>query len=512
MEKEIVKKDFSRKKQAVPFEQYKQEFGKMPPQAIDLEEAVLGAMMLEKDALTTVIDVLKPECFYKDAHQYIYTCVANLFQKSEPVDILTVTNELRKEGKLEIVGGAYYVSQLTSRMVSSAHIEYHARIIVQKYLQRKLIEISSTIIKDAYQDSTDVLELLDKAESNLFSVTEGNIRKSFDTMSTLILKVKKEIEAARNREDGVSGVPSSFVELDRMTNGWQKTDLIIVAARPGMGKTALTLSLARNAAVDYNKPVAIFSLEMASEQLVKRMVASETGLDFDKLRKGNLEEHEWAQLNTKITKLSDAPIYIDDTPALSVFELRAKCRRLKAKHNIEMVIVDYLQLMTAGGDKGNREQEISTISRSLKSIAKELDVAVMALSQLNRSVETRGGAKRPQLSDLRESGAIEQDADMVTFIYRPEYYDITEDEDGNPTQGMAELIIAKYRNGKTGTVKLKFIGSLARFENYDNEFDRSVMEEGNVMTMPSRMNEMDSEDGDDYIIPGENTSDDEVPF
>jgi replicative DNA helicase len=444
------------------------EFGKIPPQAIDMEEAVLGAMMLEKNAVNAVIDVLKPESFYKEAHQHIFSAMMTLFQATEPIDLLTVTSQLRKDGMLDIVGGAYYITQLTNRVGSAANAEYHARIVSQKYIQRELIRISAETVKNAYEDTSDVFELLDTAESNLFAIAESNIRKNYDSMSTLVSQAIKQIETAMTQKDGLSGVPSGFTELDRVTNGWQKSDLIVLAARPGMGKTAFVLSLARNIAVDFNKPIAVFSLEMSSVQLVNRLISSETEFPADKLRKGDLKAHEWQQLNSQISKLTSAPMFIDDTPALNIFELRAKCRRLKAQHDIQMVVIDYLQLMTAGGEgKGNREQEISSISRSLKSIAKELDIPIIALSQLSRAVETRGGNKRPQLSDLRESGAIEQDADMVLFIYRPEYYQLYQDEQGNSTEGMAELIIAKHRNGSLKDVKLKFVAHLAKFQDYD---------------------------------------------
>jgi replicative DNA helicase len=449
------------------------EIGKLPPQAVELEEAVLGALMLEKDALTAVIDILQPKSFYKEAHGRVFGAIQNLFQRSEPIDILTVTQELKRTGELEIVGGAYYISQLTNRVASAANVEFHARIIAQKYIQRELIRISSDTIRDAYEDTADVFDLLDSAERNLFSVVEGNIRKNYDKMSSLITQALKQIETARNQKSGVTGVPSGFTDLDRMTSGWQPSDLVILAARPAMGKTAFVLTLARNAAVEFERPIAVFSLEMASVQLVQRLISAEAELSAEKLKKGQLEEHEFQQLHVKIGKLSEAPIFIDDTPALSIFEMRAKCRRLKAQHDIQMIIVDYLQLMTAGGEKsqGNREQEISTISRSLKSIAKELSVPVIALSQLSRAVETRGGDKRPQLSDLRESGAIEQDADMVMFIHRPEYYGFTQDAEGNSTQGVAEIIIAKHRNGAVGSVNLRFIDRLAKFCDLDGGLD-----------------------------------------
>ena len=350
------------------------------------------------------------------------------FNSAQPVDILTVTNQLRKNGELDEIGGAVFVAGLTERVASAANIETHARIIAQKYIQRELIKISAKIMTDAYDETSDVFDLLGEAEKSLYEVSEGNIRKNYDKMSSLIRQALHQIEEVKNKEGGISGVPSGFQDLDKVTSGWQKSDLVILAARPGMGKTAFVLSTARNTAVQFNKPVAVFSLEMSSVQLVNRLIASESGIAAEKLRKGNLEDHEWIQLNQKITQLSEAPIFIDDTPALTIFELRAKCRRLKKQHDVELIIIDYLQLMHAGGSQksGNREQEISTISRSLKSIAKELDVPIIALSQLSRAVETRGGDKRPMLSDLRESGAIEQDADIVCFIYRPEYYGMTE--------------------------------------------------------------------------------------
>ncbi|MDD4087700.1 MAG: replicative DNA helicase, partial [Bacteroidales bacterium] len=406
-----------------PLKEVLLQHGRVPPQAVDLEEVVLGAMMLEKDAVNAIIDILNPEVFYKDAHQKIFKAIHQLFSKSEAIDILTVTNELKSMGELEIVGGPYYISQLTNRVVSAANIEFHARILIQKYIQRELIMISSDIIKDAYEDTTDVFDLLDKAESGLFAVSESNLRRSFEAMPELVKRAIEDIENARNSDANLRGVPSGYTDLDRITQGWQKSDLIILAARPSMGKTAFALNLARNAAVDFNKPIAFFSLEMSSVQLVTRLISSETYLAAEKLRKGDLQEYEWQQLNTKINPLVNAQMYIDDTPQLSIFELRAKCRRLKQQFDIQMVFIDYLQLMTAGGDnRGNREQEISNISRSLKSLAKELDIPVLALSQLSRNVESRPGSKKPILSDLRESGAIEQDADMVIFIYRPEYY------------------------------------------------------------------------------------------
>ncbi len=449
------------------------EKGKIPPQAIDLEEVVLGAMMIDKKGVDEVIDILSPDAFYKDANKYIFEAIFKLFENSEPIDLLTVSSQLKKDAKLELVGGDFYLISLTQRVSSSAHIEFHARIILQKFIQRSLIKISNEIIEDAYDETKDVFDLLDQAEAKLYEVTQGNIKKSTETAQSLVIQAKKKIEEISNKE-GMSGVPSGFDKLDKLTSGWQESDLIIVAARPGMGKTALTLSMARNIAVTHNIPVAFFSLEMASVQLITRLISSETGLSSEKLRTGKLEKHEWEQLNVKVKALEKAPLFIDDTPSLSIFDLRAKARRLASQYGIKMIIVDYLQLMTAGGSQkgGNREQEISTISRNLKALAKELSIPVIALSQLSRAVETRGGSKRPLLSDLRESGAIEQDADIVAFIYRPEYYKIDEwdDEERSPTEGQAEFIIAKHRNGGLENIRLKFIGNLGKFDNLD-DFD-----------------------------------------
>ena len=444
------------------------QLGKMPPQAIELEEAVLGALMLERDALTDVIEILKPESFYKDANRFIFEAIVHLFNNSEPVDIKTVVHQLRKLGKLELVGGAYYVSELTTKVNSAANIEYHARIISEQSIKRQLIQISTEITSDAYEDTKDVFDLLDKAQQSLFDVSESNIRKNFDNMSALMHQAIQVIEEGKNQSDGLTGIPSGFTALDRNTSGFQRSDLIIIAARPGMGKTAFVVSALRNAAVDFNIPVAIFSLEMSSVQLVHRMVSGEAELESDKLRKGNLEGYEWQQLISKTSKLSQAPIFIDDTPGLSILELRAKARRLVAQHGVSILVIDYLQLMSGDSSAGgNREQEIAQISRSLKMIAKELNVPVIALSQLSRAVETRGGDKRPQLSDLRESGSIEQDADMVMFLYRPEYYGITQDENGMPLQGQGIVIIAKNRHGKLEDVPLKFIGKYTKFEDLD---------------------------------------------
>lgn len=463
------------------------EKGKLPPQAVDVEEAVLGAMMIDKKGTDEVIDILHPEAFYKDAHKYIFEAIVQLFHNSppQPIDLLTVSAQLKRNGKLELAGGDLYLIQLTQKIASSAHINFHARIILQKFIQRSLIGISSGLIEDCYDETMDLFDLLDKAESNLYEITQGNLKKGYETAQSLVNQAKHRIEEISNKE-GLSGIPTGFKKLDELTSGWQPSDLIIIAARPGMGKTAFVLSMARNIAIDGNAPVALFSLEMSSVQLITRLISSETGLSSEKLRKGNLEPHEWEQLNVKVKDLEKAPLYIDDTPSLSIFDLRAKARRLVSQHSIKLIVIDYLQLMSAGNSGkggGNREQEISTISRNLKALAKELEVPVIALSQLSRAVETRGSSKRPLLSDLRESGAIEQDADIVSFIYRPEYYkiDTWDDDEASPTTNQAEFIVAKHRNGSLDNIRLKFLGQFGKFDNLD-EFTSNFDE------MPSKMN------------------------
>jgi len=455
--------------------------GRVPPQAVDLEEAVLGALLIDKNALSKIVDILHDAAFYNEKHQHIFKSVVRLFGENQPVDILTVASDLRKEGLMKQAGGEVYLAQLSQKVSSAAHIEYHARIIIQKHIQRELIRISSEIIESAFDETTDVLELLDSSEQKLFEVAQGNLKRNYESSEALIRQALERIEHI-SKQEGLSGVPSGFSDLDRLTSGWQPSDLIILAARPGMGKTAFVLSMARNMAIEHDKKVAIFSLEMSSVQLITRIISSETGLNSEKLRKGDLTDYEWKNLTSGVVDLEKAKLFIDDTPALSVFDLRAKVRRLASTQGLDVIIIDYLQLMTVGGSKaqGNREQEISTISRSLKSIAKELNVPVIALSQLSRAVETRSTSKRPMLSDLRESGAIEQDADIVSFIYRPQYYQIEEWEDGSSCENEAEIIIAKHRNGSLDDVRLRFIGELAKFAN---------KEQGSTMIMESKMND-----------------------
>jgi replicative DNA helicase len=447
-------------------------FGKVPPQEPELEKAVLGALLIQTDAIFTVMDILKAECFYEPIHQEIFQAILDLGTNHKPVDIMTVAHYLKSKDKLDIIGGEVYV-------------------------QRELIKSAAEIQKRSYDVGEDVEELINFAESEIFKISEGNIKSETQKINVILEQAISAIEEAAKNKSKLLGTPSGFSKLDRITSGWQPSDLVILAARPSMGKTAFVLSMARNMAVDYQKPVAVFSLEMASLQLVNRLISAEVEIRGDKIRLGELQPYEWQQLETRVKNLETAPLYIDDTPAISVFELRAKCRRLARTSGISAIIIDYLQLMTAGVDmKGNREQEVSTISRSLKAIAKELNVPVLALSQLNRSVEARSGDKRPQLSDLRESGAIEQDADMVLFIHRPEYYGITTDTEGNSLMGLAEIIIAKHRNGATGSVWLKFIKEFAKFVDKP-EFDGLDGEES--VRFESKMNDGNSISANDDI-------------
>ncbi len=492
----MVKKIGQRILKATPTHQIE---GKIQPQAIELEQAVLGALMIDNESLSDTIDSLKAEYFYAPKHQRIFEAIVNLFNNTQPVDILTVSEELKRLDAFKDIGGLAYISELTNNVASASNAEFHARIIAEKFIKRSLINISRKISTDAFDDAIDIFDLLNNAESELFTVTEGTLRKSYDKMSSLIKGALENIEILRNKEDGLSGIPSGFTNLDRVTSGWQKSDLVICAARPGMGKTALALTMTRNIAIDHNTPIGFFSLEMSSEQLVNRLIASEAELSASKLRKGDLEEHEMVQLHEKIKHLSEAPIFIDDTPALTIFELRAKARRLVKNHAVKIIMIDYLQLMNAGNNVGNREQEISTISRSLKGIAKELKIPVIALSQVNRGVENRTGigSKRPMLSDLRESGAIEQDADIVTFIYRPEYYKIYEWDNGDDSRGQGELIIAKHRNGSLKNVRLKFIGEFAKFSDLDYFEESYLNDDENNSSMISMSSSMNQENDDD---------------
>jgi replicative DNA helicase len=419
-----------------------------------------------------VSEILRPESFYEHRHQLIYAAITDLAVNQQPVDILTVKNQLEKRGELEEVGGPFYITQLSSKVASSAHIEYHARIIAQKYLARELITFSSQIQGKAFDETLDVDDLMQEAEGKLFEISQRNMKKDYTQINPVISEAYQLIQKAAARTDGLSGLESGFTQLDKMTSGWQNSDLIIIAARPAMGKTAFVLSMAKNIAVNFQQPVALFSLEMSNVQLVNRLISNVCEIPSEKIKSGQLAAYEWQQLDYKLKDLIDAPLYVDDTPSLSVFELRTKARRLVREHQVKIIIIDYLQLMNASGMAfGSRQEEVSTISRSLKGLAKELNIPIIALSQLNRGVETREGAegKKPQLSDLRESGAIEQDADMVCFIHRPEYYKIYQDEKGNDMRGLAQIIIAKHRNGAVGEVNLRFKGEFTRFTNPDDD-------------------------------------------
>ena len=463
------------------------EYGKLPPQVQELEEAVLGALMLEKDAYSIVGEILKSESFYNPMHNLIFDAIQGLAVQQKPVDVLTVVEELKRRGELESAGGAVYIAELSGKVASAAHIEYHARIIAQKYLARELIHFSSDVTQKAFDETVDVDDLMQETEGRLFEISQRNVKKDVIQINPVIKEAMENIQIAANQKDGMSGLSTGFKELDDLTHGWQKSDLVIIAARPAMGKTAFVLSMAKNMAINYEYPVAVFSLEMANVQLVNRLIVNVCQIKGESIKSGKLSTDEWDRLDVKIKELYDAPIFVDDTPSLSVFELRTKARRLVREHDVKIIIIDYLQLMNASGmNFGSREQEVSMISRSLKGLAKELNIPIIALSQLNRGVESRQGneGKRPQLADLRESGAIEQDADIVCFIHRPEYYRITEDDMGNSLIGVAEIIIAKHRNGPTGIANMRFDNEYARFENLT---DNKVSSQSYV-ERPSRMN------------------------
>ena len=454
--------------------------GTIPPQSVELEQAVLGALMLERDAIIDVQEYVKAETFYLEEHRTIFRAIQALSVEMKAIDLYTVTERLKSQRELQKVGGAAYLAELTQKVASAAHIEFHAKIIAQKYVQRELIRSATEIERRSYDDEVDVTELIGFAEQEIFRVSEGNVKRSVQAASDILRKALQQIEKASKTAGEYNGVRSGFTDIDAVTLGWQPSDLIIIAARPSMGKTAFVLTMARNMCVELKTPVAFFSLEMSSVQLMNRLIVAETQLNSKDLRTGNLTPAQWTHLESQTVELGRSPLYIDDTPALSVYEFRSKARRLKTQHDIQLIIIDYLQLMTASTPetRGNREQEVSLISRTLKAIAKELNVPIIALSQLSRNVENRGGSKRPQLSDLRESGAIEQDADVVAFIHRPEYYGLTTDENNMPTAGMAEIIIAKHRNGEVTDVPLRFIKEQAKFADADSSVTAAVVSQG----------------------------------
>lgn len=480
-----------RRRQAAPIDT---SYGHLQPQAPDIEKVVLGALMIDKDAFTVVSEIVRPETFYEPRHQKIFHAIRSLNIQEQPVDIMTVIEQLRKEGSLDDVGGPAYVVELSSRVASSAHIEYHSKILAQKFLARQLISFASKLETEAFDETVDVDELMQRAEGGLFELSQNNMKKDYSHIDPILMEAHKILLKASQNKGGLTGVPTGYNKLDEITSGWQASDLIIIAGRPAMGKTSFALSLAKNIAVDYQQPIAFFSLEMNSVQLVNRLISNVCQVPGSKLLNGQLTPDEWERLDTNLHKLEGAPVYIDDTPGLSVFELRTKARRLKKEHNISILMIDYLQLMNASGMKFNsRQEEVSTISRSLKGLAKELDIPVIALSQLNRTVETRAGegidGKRPQLSDLRESGAIEQDADMVLFVHRPEYYHIYEDSNHNDLRGMAQIIIAKHRKGATGDVLLKFQGQYTKFANPEDVPDEIPAADMGGEIIGSRMND-----------------------
>ena len=447
-------------------------YGHLQPQALEVEKAVLGALMIDKDAYAVVCETLRPESFYEPRNQMVYQAIMELSIAERPVDILTVTEQLAKDGHLEEVGGPGYVTELSSRVASSANIEYHANIVAQKSLSRQLIQYASMIETKAFDETIDVDELMQEAEGSLFELSQRNMKKDYTAIDPVIAQAVKTIQNAAKNTDGLTGVSTGYYKLDDITSGWQASDLVIIAGRPAMGKTSFALSMAKNIAADLRVPMAFFSLEMSNVQLVNRLISNACEIQGSKILNGQLQRDEWERLDKRINNLLGAPLYIDDTPGLSVFELTTKARRLVREHDIKLIMIDYLQLMNANGMRfSSRQEEVSTISRSLKSLAKDLNIPILALSQLNRGVESREGleGKRPQLSDLRESGAIEQDADMVIFVHRPEYYHIYQDDNGRDLRGMAQIIIAKHRKGATGDVLLTFRGEYTRFENPEDK-------------------------------------------
>ena len=455
----------------------------MQPQAVDIEKMVLGALMVDKDAFSVVSEILHPETFYEPRSQKIYKAIQTLSLNEDPVDIMTVVEELKREGTLDDIGGAGYILELSERVASSAHIEYHAKILAQKYLARQLISFASVIETKAFDETVDVDELMQEAEGSLFELSQKNMRQDYTQIDPEKKQAVEILQKAAANKGGLTGIPTGYAKLDDYTSGWQRSDLVIIAGRPAMGKTSFALSLAKNIAVDYDTPIAFFSLEMNNVQLVNRLISNVCEIEGKKILNGQLDDEEWKRLDKNVRKLQAAPIYIDDTPGMSIFELRTKARRLVREKGVQVIMIDYLQLMNANGARfGSRQEEVSTISRSLKGLAKELDIPVLALSQLNRTVEGREGidGKRPQLSDLRESGAIEQDADMVLFVHRPEYYRIFTDEKGNDLHGKAQIIIAKHRKGGTGDVLLNFRGEFTRFEN-PTDSDKSPIGGGEII-------------------------------
>ena len=466
-------------------------FAHVQPQAVEIERVVLGALMVDSDAFSVVSELLKPETFYEPRHQKIYEAIRNMNMDERPVDIMTLNDELSKMGEIDKVGGVDYLMEISSQVASAAHVESHARILAEKYMQRQLIHFAGDIETKAYDSSVDVDELMQQAEGSLFQISQNNMKQDFTQVAPVVKNAVEILQRAASNKGGLTGLPTGYTGMDEITSGWQASDLVIIAGRPAMGKTSFALSIAKNVAVDYGVPIGFFSLEMNNVQLVNRLISNVCEVSGRKILNGQLDPSDWERLDKRIGRLTDAPIYVDDTPGLSVFELRTKARRLVREKGVKIIMIDYLQLMNANGMKfGSRQEEVSTISRSLKGLAKELDIPVLALSQLSRNVENREGleGKRPQLSDLRESGAIEQDADMVLFVHRPEYYHIYQDEKGNDLHGMAQIIIAKHRKGSTGDVLLNFRGEFTRFQDPTEAATSSPVADGGGEIIGSRMN------------------------
>lgn len=462
-------------------------YAHLQPQSVELERIVLGALMVDSDAFSIVSELLTPDSFYEPRHQKIYEAIRKMNMEERPVDIMTLVNELTKMGEIERVGGTAYLMDISSQVATAAHIESHARILAQKHLARQLIHYAGDIETDAFDETVDVDELMQKAEANLFAISQNNMKQDYTQIDPVVKEAVEILQRAASNKGGLTGIPTGYSELDDVTSGWQNSDLVIIAGRPAMGKTSFALSIAKNVAVDYNIPIGFFSLEMNNVQLVNRLISNVCEITGHKILNGQLDKAEWERLDANLRKLQGAPIFLDDTPGLSVFELRTKARRLVREKGVKLIMIDYLQLMNANGMKfGSRQEEVSTISRSLKGLAKELNIPVLALSQLSRNVEGREGidGKRPQLSDLRESGAIEQDADMVLFVHRPEYYHIYNDGAGNDLHGMAQIIIAKHRKGATKDVTLAFRGEYTRFQDPSDAMPQTTTEtEGEFRTM-----------------------------
>ncbi len=491
-------------------------YAHVQPQAIEMERAVLGALMIDKDAYAVVCEMLHPESFYEPRNQKVYTAIRDLSMRELPIDVWTVTEQLAKQGDLEDVGGPGYITELSSRVASSANIEYHSRIIAQKSLARQLISYASVIETKAFDETVDIDDLMQEAEGSLFELGQRNMKKDYTQIDPVIKNAVDIIQKAAANKDGLTGVSTGYHKLDDLTSGWQPSDLVIIAGRPAMGKTSFALSMAKNIAADLRIPMAFFSLEMSNTQLVNRLISNCCEIQGSKILNGQLRPDDWERLDKRLNNLLGAPLYVDDTPSLSVFELRTKARRLVREHGVKIIMIDYLQLMNASGMRfSSRQEEVSTISRSLKGLAKELDVPILALSQLNRGVEGREGleGKRPQLSDLRESGAIEQDADMVLFVHRPEYYHIYQDENGRDLRGMAQIIIAKHRKGATGDVLLNFRGEFTRFENpEDRRLDTKKSDSTGGEILGSKINGDQPSSGDESPFGGFDQPSGPLPF